>query len=119
MIYGNLLKVMKTWKVKVYCPYGEEIFVAYAEKNPIDNELISYNALAEIYENLWNNYGYILTEHIEEDLDEEAYEEECDQLYDDFMCDTGADAEEMSIEDIKLLTPSGADPEVIYDERTK
>lgn len=113
--------VMKTWIVKVYCPYGEEIFVAYAEENPIDNELISRDKLMEIYEDLWDNYGYIVVEHTEADPDEdeEAYEEECDQLYDDFMCDTGAHAKEMSIEDIKLLTPGGADPEVIYDERTK
>lgn len=113
--------MLKTWKVKVYCPYGEEVFVAYAEKNPIDNELISQNELAEIYEELWDNYGYLVADHTDADPDEdeEAYEEEVDQLYEDFMCDTGASAEEMSIEEIKLYTPNGSNPEIIYDERNE
>lgn len=113
--------MMKTWKVRVYCPYGDEIFAAYAEENPIDNELISWDELAEIYEELWDSYGYILTDHTDADPeeDEEAYEEECDQLYDDFMSDTGATAEEMSIEEIKSYIPSGSDLEIIYDERNE
>ena len=111
--------MMKTWMIRVYCPYGEEIFAAYAEENPIDNELISYDDLVEIYEDLWNSYGYLVTDHTDADEDEEAYEEECDQLYDDFMSDTGASAEEMSMEEIKQYTPNGSDPEVIYDERNE
>ena len=113
--------MMKTWKVKVYCPYGEEIFAAYAEENPVDNELIPEDDLIEIYEELWDNYGYIVTDHTDADPDEdeEAYEEECDQLYEDFMSDTGASAEEMSIEEIKLHTPGGSDPEIIYDGRNE
>ena len=107
---------MKTCKVTVYCPYREKIFVAYAEENPIDNELISYDDLSEIYDDLWNNYGYIVTDHIEEGLYDVTYEERCDQLYDDFMCDTGATAEEMPIEEIKACIPRGFEPEIIYDE---
>jgi len=111
--------MIKTWKVKIYCPYGEEVFVAYAEENPIDNELISWDELREIYQELWDSYGYIVTDHTDADPDEEAYEEECEQLYEDFMCDTGASAEEMPIEKIKLYTSNGSDPEIIYDERNE
>ena len=110
---------MKTWLIKVYCPYGDEIYVAYDETNPIENGHITHEDLEGIYEDLWDSYGYILTDHTDADPeeDEEAYEEEVDQMYEDFMCDTGAYAEEMSIEEIKQYTPGGSDPEVIYDGR--
>lgn len=111
--------LMKTWLIKVHCPYGNEIYVAYDETDPIENGHISNEDLDGIYEYLWDSYGYILTDHTDADPeeDEEAYEEEVDQMYDDFMSDTGAYAEEMSIEEIKQYTPGGSDPEVIYDGR--
>jgi hypothetical protein len=67
---------MKTWLIKVYCPYGDEIYVAYDETDPIENGHISNEDLNGIYEDLWDNYGYILTDHTDADPgeDEEAYE---------------------------------------------
>ena len=112
---------MKTWLVRVYCGYGEEIYVAYDESDPIENGHIRNEDLDGIYEYLWDSYGYLLTDHTDADPeeDEEAYEEEVDKMYEDFMCDTGAYAEEMSIEEIKQYTPGGNDPEIIYDGRNE
>lgn len=111
--------MMKTWLVKVYCPYGDEIFIAYDESNPIDNGHISNEDLDNINEQLWDSYGYIVTDHTDADPDDDpdAYEEEVDQMYEDFMCDSGAYAEEMDEEEIKNYTPGGSDPEIIYDGR--
>lgn len=112
---------MKTWKIEIYCPYGSEVVAAYDETDPIENGHISDEYLQDAYEELWNNYGYILTDHTDNDPDDnpEAYEEEVDQMYEDFMADTGAYAEEMSIEEIKLYTYSGSNPEIIYDGRNE
>lgn len=112
---------MKTWKIEVECPYGKEVFAAYDDTNPIENGHISDDYLYEIYEDLWDSYGYILTDHTESDPEEnqEAYLEEYDQLYEDFMCDTGAYAEEMDWEEIKEYTPNGSEPEIIYDGRNE
>lgn len=109
---------MKTWKIEVTCPYGKEVFAAYDDTNPIENGNISEDYLYEIYEELWDNYGYIMTDHTDNDPEDiDAYEEEVDQMYEDFMCDTGAYAEEMDWEEIKQYTPNGADPEIIYDKK--
>jgi hypothetical protein len=58
---------MKTWLVRVYCDYGEEIYVAYDESNPIENGHICSENLCGIYEYLWDSYGYILTDHTDAD----------------------------------------------------
>lgn len=105
--------------IKVYCPYGEEVFAAFDETNPLENGHISSEFLGDVYIELWDSYGYLVTDHTDADPeeDEEAYEEEVDQLYEDFMCDTGAYAKEMSIEEIMQYTYDGAYPEIIYDGR--
>lgn len=108
---------MKTWLIVAYCPYANETYMAYAEENP-EEELKENGTFGSLLEDLWEGYNYIEFDSLESD-DEEVSDEECEEIYENWMANSGVDVKEATLDEIKEYTPDGNLDyvEVIYDER--
>ena len=107
---------MKTWLIVAYCPYASETYKAYAEENP-EEELKEDGTFGSLLEDLWEGYNYIEFDSLEND--EELSDEEYDEIYENWMANSGVDVKEATIEEIKENAPDGNLDyvETIYDER--
>ena len=110
-------KEIKPWIIKVSYGYNcSNYYGAYSVNNPLDSKDFPDDFYATATEDLWNDYGYIVTgwnnSNMENDEDSEAYEEEYAQLREDFDYDVEFIAyidEDNEIDDV----------EIVYDEREK
>lgn len=115
------MKQIKSWLVKASAPIcgTEQYYCAFSKEDPLDYPDFPY---AEITEELWNNYSWMLHLEDEEYESEEEEQEAYDQAYEDWGCDCNFESEEMSVEDLQDYIPGGPTskddlPEIIYDER--
>ena len=92
----------------------EEHYCAFSKEDPLDSPNFPY---AEITEDLWNSYSWMLHLEDEEYESEEEEEEAYDQAYEDWRCDCNFKSEEMSVEDIQDYISGDLESEIIYDER--
>ena len=111
---------IKSWLITASAPFlgTEEHYCAFSKEDPLDSPNFPY---AEITEDLWNSYSWML--HLEdEEYESEEEEEAYDQAYEDWRYDCDFKSEEMSVEDLQGYIPGGPEskddlPEIIYDER--
>ena len=114
------MKEIKPWVIVFAYGIGEQCakyYGAYATENPTEIDgAISDEFIAEVENELWDDYGYLITgwdnEHMETDYDDdpEAWQDEYDQIIEDFKCDISIFARIDEDEEINDL-------EIIYDER--
>lgn len=107
---------IKSWLITASAPFlgTEQYYCAFSEKDPLDCPDFPY---AEITDELWNDYSWMLHLEDEEYESEEEEEEAYDQAYEDWKYDCNFKSEEMSIEDIQDYISGDLESEIIYDER--
>jgi hypothetical protein len=110
---------IKPWIIKVSYGYNcSESYGAYAIKDPLENDKLPDDFKMQAEEDLWYDYGWTVTgwnnENIEIDYDDdpEAWQEEYDQIYEDFKCDIEWDCYIDEDDEINSV-------EIVYDERKK
>lgn len=110
---------IKPWIIKVSYGYNcSNYYGAYSVNNPLDSEDFPDDFYTIATEELWDDYSYVVTgwddSNMENDKDEdpEAYEEEYDQLKEDFISDVGFEADIDEYNEINKV-------KIVYDERKK
>ena len=111
---------IKPWIIVFAYGVGEQCakyYGAYSKENPLDiDDAIPYEFIAEVENELWDDYDYLVTgwdnEHMENDYDDnpEAWQDEYDQMIEDFKSEISITARIDDCEEIEDL-------EIIYDER--
>jgi len=109
---------IKPWIIELSYTNCRTRYGAYAEENPLNDNKLSKDFIAQAEEDFWNDYGWTVTgfdnEQIDSDYDEdpEAWQEEYDQFKEDFICDINWDCSEDEYNEIEGL-------EIVYDERNE
>ena len=106
---------MKTWLITIKPPVVQcdDYCMAYSENDPTERDGWKYIE-SSLIEQSWEMYGYLWTDDIEDIDDEDVWNEEYENLYQDWLAETEVIVEERKEQDI--IDDYGK-LDIVYDER--